>query len=68
MTEFYQHLLRDSMSAPAALGAAMRSVVARDASADPAVWAAFQVSVVALGPGLARRNSGTDEVATTTRP
>jgi CHAT domain-containing protein len=64
MTEFYQHLLRDSMSPPAALGAAMRSVVSRDASADPAVWAAFQVSVVALGPGLPLRNAGTE----TTRP
>ncbi len=65
MTEFYQHLLRDSMSPPAALGAAMRSVVSRDASADPAVWAAFQVSVVALGPGLPVRNSGRDAVVTT---
>ena len=65
MTEFYQHLLRDSMSPPAALGAAMRSVVSRDASADPAVWAAFQVSVVALGPGLPVGNSGRDAVVTT---
>jgi CHAT domain-containing protein len=52
MTEFYRHLLHDSMSPPAALGAAMRSVVSHEASADPALWAAFQVSVVALGPGL----------------
>jgi CHAT domain-containing protein len=59
MTEFYRHLLHDSMSAPAALGAAMRSVVSHDASADPALWAAFQVSVVALGPG---------RPTTTTRP
>jgi len=62
MTEFYRHLLHDSMSAPAALGAAMRSVVSRDGSADPALWAAFQVSVVALGPGLSTRNAGTAEV------
>jgi CHAT domain-containing protein len=68
MTEFYRHLLHDSMSAPAALGAAMRSVVSTDASADPALWAAFQVSVVALGPGLPTRNAGTAKTATTTRP
>jgi len=68
MTEFYRHLLHDSMSAPGALGAAMRSVVSRDGSADPALWAAFQVSVVALGPGLPIRNAGTAEVPTTTRP
>jgi CHAT domain-containing protein len=68
MTEFYRHLLHDSMSPPAALGAAMRSVVSHDASADPALWAAFQVSVVALGPGLPTRNAGTAKVATTTRP
>src|SRR5208282_4027682 len=30
MTEFYRHLLRDSMSAPAALAAAMRTVVSRE--------------------------------------
>ena len=62
MTEFYGHLLHDSMSPAAALGAAMRSVVSRDGSADPALWAAFQVSVVALGPGLPTRNAGTAEV------
>ena len=65
MTEFYRHMLRDSMSAPAALGAAMRSALSRDASADPALWAAFQVSVVALGPGLPIRDVNT---VTTTRP
>ena len=65
MTEFYRHMLHDSMSAPAALGAAMRSVLSRNASADPALWAAFQVSVVALGPGLPIRDGNT---ATTTRP
>jgi CHAT domain-containing protein len=68
MTEFYRHLLHDSMSPPAALGAAMRSVVSHDPSADPALWAAFQVSVVALGPGLPTRNAGTAKLATTTRP
>ena len=51
MTEFYRHLLHDSMSASAALGAAMRSVLAHQPGADPALWAAFQVSVVTLGPG-----------------
>jgi CHAT domain-containing protein len=45
MTEFYRHLLRDSMSAPAALGSAMRSVLAQNPNADPALWAPFQVSV-----------------------
>ncbi len=45
MTEFYQHMLRDSMPPEAALAAAMRSTAARPASADPALWAAFQVSV-----------------------
>jgi CHAT domain-containing protein len=58
MTEFYRHLLRDSMSAPAALAAAMRTVVSREGAADPALWAAFQVSVVALGPGRPSRNGG----------
>lgn len=51
MTDFYRHLLHDSLSASAALSAAMRSVVDRNGSADPAQWAAFQVSVVALGRG-----------------
>ena len=51
MTEFYQHMLHDSMTPEAALGAAMRSMVLqRPASADPALWAAFQVSVAALRP------------------
>jgi CHAT domain-containing protein len=58
MTEFYRHLLRDSMSAPAALAAATRSVVSRERAADPALWAAFQVSVVALGPGRPSGNDG----------
>ncbi len=52
MTEFYQHVLHDSMSPSAALGRTLRSIVTRDAQADPALWATFQVSVVSLGPGL----------------
>ena len=51
MTEFYRHLLRDSMSAPAALAAAMRTVESLEGVRDPALWASFQVSVVTLGPG-----------------
>ena len=50
MTEFYRRVLQDSMSPQAALGAAMRSVMSHDATADPALWAAFQVSVAALEP------------------
>ncbi len=49
MTDFYRHLVQDSMSAPAALGGAMRAVMSRERSADPALWATFQVSVTALG-------------------
>jgi CHAT domain-containing protein len=56
MTDFYRHLLHDSMSPAAALGAAMRSVVSRDGSADPALWAAFQISVSTLGAGLPTRH------------
>jgi CHAT domain-containing protein/tetratricopeptide (TPR) repeat protein len=51
MTEFYRRVVQDSMSPQAALGAAMRSVMSHDATADPALWAAFQVSLAALGPG-----------------
>ncbi len=68
MTDFYQYLRHDSMSAPAALGAAMRSVILRDRNADPALWAAFQVSVVAIGPGLPNNNAKTAKVAITHRP
>jgi CHAT domain-containing protein len=50
MTEFYRHMLHDSMGPEAALGTVMRSMALRDRSADPALWAAFQVSVAALGP------------------
>jgi CHAT domain-containing protein len=46
MTEFYRHLLHDSMTPPRALGAAMRSVVSREPAADPALWAAFQVTTL----------------------
>jgi CHAT domain-containing protein len=60
MTEFYRHLLRDSMNAPAALSSAMRSVLARDPAADPALWAPFQVSIVTLDAGHESRR----EVAT----
>jgi CHAT domain-containing protein len=49
MTDFYRHLLNDSRGAPAALGAAMRSVLSRDAAVDPALWAAYQVYVKDLG-------------------
>lgn len=55
MTEFYQHLLRDSMSPTAALSAALRSVVVRDPFADPALWAPFQVSVVSFDAGYRAR-------------
>jgi len=58
MTEFYRHLLRDSMSAPAALAAAMRTVVSREGVKDPALWASFQVSVTALGPSQPYRSAG----------
>jgi CHAT domain-containing protein len=64
MTEFYRHLLHDSMSPAAALGAAMRSVVSRDGSADPALWAAFQISVSTLGPGLPTTHPATTRVPT----
>jgi CHAT domain-containing protein len=68
MTDLYRHLVRDSMSAPAALAAAMRTVLKRDASTDPALWAAFQVSVMTLGPGLPQRDAGIADIATTNRP
>jgi CHAT domain-containing protein/Tfp pilus assembly protein PilF len=48
MTEFYRHLIRDSMSPVTALSASMRSVLKRNPSADPALWGAFQVSVVSI--------------------
>ena len=56
MTELYQHMLHDSMGPEAALGAAMRSMVLHDPSLDPALWAAFQVSVGTLHPATAGRD------------
>jgi len=67
MTDFYRHLLHDAASAPAALGAAMRSAVTHDRVADPALWAAFQVSVATLGGGRQIRTARTAPVATPTR-
>jgi CHAT domain-containing protein/tetratricopeptide (TPR) repeat protein len=66
MTELYQHMLHDSMRPEAALGAAMRSLLSRERSADPALWAAFQVSVAALRPPLPSHRPATVKVATTT--
>ena len=57
MTEFYRGLLRDSLSPPEALGAAMRSVLSGDGSSDPALWAAYQVSAVAIGSGTLTRRA-----------
>ena len=65
MTDFYRHLLHDSMSAQTALGASMRAVVSADRSADPALWAAYQVSVVAFGPGLPMHTAESANVSTT---
>jgi CHAT domain-containing protein len=66
MTQFYQHMLHDSMSPEAALGAAMRSM-AQEPSADPALWAAFQVSVAALRPQPADHRPASLKVAATAR-
>ncbi len=66
MTELYEHLMRDSMSAPAALAAAMRDVLSRQPDADPALWAAYQVSVVAL-PGGRPGHGGGSNISTQTR-
>ena len=68
MTEFYRHMLQDSMSPEGALGTAMRSVVLRDRIADPALWAAFQVSVAAVGATHASGGAAAPKVATTMRP
>jgi CHAT domain-containing protein/tetratricopeptide (TPR) repeat protein len=48
MSEFYQHMLRDSMTPEAALGAVMRSAAVQERSSDPALWGAFQISIAAL--------------------
>ena len=50
MTDFYRHMLTDSMGAAQALGAAMRTTALRGRSADPALWAAFQLSVTDVRP------------------
>ena len=68
MTEFYQHMLHDSMDPMVALGTAMRSIALRERSADPAHWAAFQISVAALRPPLPNRRPLPVKVATTTPP
>jgi CHAT domain-containing protein len=65
MTEFYQHMLHDSMRPEAALGAAMRSMALRERSSDPALWAAFQVSVAAV-PSPPNRRPATVKMARTT--
>ena len=65
MTEFYQHMLQDSMGPEAALGTTMRSIASHEPSADPALWAAFQVSVAAL-PSIASRRPAALKIATTT--
>jgi CHAT domain-containing protein len=65
MTEFYQHLLHDSMRPEAALGVAMRSMALRKRSSDPALWAAFQVSVAALPSPRPNRRPASVKIATT---
>jgi len=66
MTDFYRHLLHDAGSVPAALGAAVRSVISGDPSADPALWGAFQVSVASLDPG-APGDAGSVKTSTSAR-
>jgi CHAT domain-containing protein/tetratricopeptide (TPR) repeat protein len=56
MTEFYRHLVHDSMSAPQALGNAMQTVLRRDGSADPSLWAAYQTYIAALNPTAAMQS------------
>jgi CHAT domain-containing protein len=48
MTDLYRHLEHDTMSPLTALSESMRSILDRNPSADPALWAAFQVSVVTM--------------------
>jgi CHAT domain-containing protein len=45
MTEFYRGILHDHLSPSEALGSAMRGELVRNPQADPALWAAFQLSV-----------------------
>jgi CHAT domain-containing protein len=68
MTDFYRHMLHDSMPPEAALGAAMRAMVLRDRPVDPALWAAFQVSVGTLHRPRPGRAPATVRVAATTTP
>ncbi len=48
MTDFYQGILIRHAGSAAALGAAMRGLLAVDRDADPAFWGAFQLSVSRL--------------------
>jgi CHAT domain-containing protein len=45
MTEFYRGFLHNHLSPSGALGSAMRGELVRNPQADPALWAAFQLSV-----------------------
>jgi len=45
MTDFYRGILTERNGPAAALGAAMRAMLAADQQADPAFWAVFQLSV-----------------------
>jgi CHAT domain-containing protein len=54
MTEFYRHLVSDALTPAAALADSMRSVLQRNPAADPALWAAFQVSVAGIDSPIAR--------------
>jgi CHAT domain-containing protein len=45
MTEFYRGILHNHLSPSGALGSAMRGELVRNPRADPALWAAFQLSV-----------------------
>jgi CHAT domain-containing protein len=55
MTDFYQGILIRRTGPAAALGAAMRGVLAGEHEADPALWAVFQLSVSRLGNGTGNR-------------
>src|SRR5262249_23027323 len=63
MTDFYQHMLHGSLRPEAALGEAMRSMALRERSSDPALWAAFQVSVAALPSPPPNRRSVIAKIA-----
>jgi CHAT domain-containing protein len=51
MTEFYRGILTRRIGPVAALGRAMRSMLAADREADPAYWAVFQLSISRPDPG-----------------